>query len=134
MASLLREVCSLKVTVQDDAIPLGRLVLEGVIRTMRRSSIVVVLAGAGKVSARMKSYLAHAAKRPSTVTLPAGGRHVPEMLKTHRSMECPQEVLKVKLQSSERAAADNRSADVEFPPAVLNAVYEIFSFLVDIQS
>ena len=89
---VLDELCGLRVATIDKNAPPNKLELESGFRLMRRSTMVVVLAG-GKVSKTLRYWISYAAKRPSTVTLLVDGTHVPEMLKVHRSMVCPEELL-----------------------------------------
>lgn len=88
LSEVLRDVCGLNVsTMNRDVLP-SRLILKGVLETMRRSTQVVVLAGY-KISGRLQFFISKAATHPSTVTLLVGGQHVPEMLNGHRSMILP---------------------------------------------
>ena len=92
ISCVLDELCGLRVATIDKNAPPNKLELESGCRLMRRSTLVVVLAG-GKVSKILRYWISYAAKRPSTVTLLVDGTHVPEMLRVHRSMICPEELL-----------------------------------------
>jgi hypothetical protein len=123
MADSLQEACDLRMSVLDRDLPLCRLKLESPLRMMRRSSLVVVLAGHRSVSKELRYIIHNAVTRPSTVVLLADGDHVPEMLKkTHRSMQCPQQLLVAK------SNPDSSAMD----PTLVDCIIQVFSFLVNI--
>ncbi|KAK7098511.1 hypothetical protein V1264_002785 [Littorina saxatilis] len=117
MAEILRTFCGLRVPIMDRDLPPNRIELESVLRIMRRSKLVVVMAG-GPVSIELRYYIQYAAKRPSTVTLLVDGKHVPEMLKRHRSMTCPEEVFTLSDQSQEKKVS------------AVDALCKVFGFMV----
>ena len=119
MTDILRDVCGLKVSTVDRESAPNRLVLEGGLRVMRRSTLVVVMAG-GKVSRDLRYFINNAARHTSTVTLLVEDKHVPEMLKSHRSMVCPEELI-----------GQPVDPDAVRRPAV-DAISKVFSFLIHI--
>ncbi|KAK7098512.1 uncharacterized protein [Littorina saxatilis] len=119
MAEILHTFCGLRVPIMDRDLLPNRLELEGVLRMMRRSKLVVVMAG-GPVSSELRYYIHYVAKRPSTVTLLVDGNHVPEMLKRHRSMACPEEVFTLSDQSQEMGVS------------AVDALCKVFSFMVGV--
>ena len=100
--------------------PPGSQQSEHVLRIMRRSSLLVVLAG-NKVSTRLQFFIAAAATRPSTVTLLVDGKHVPETLQAHRSMPLPRELVHA-----------CQTADSEATRKRVDAICKVFSFLVNV--
>lgn len=129
LSRILTDFCGLCVATYED-VAAGRLDGESVLRLMRRSSMVVVLAGTKpKVSALLRLYIQNAAKRPSTVTLLSGGQHVPEMLRgTHRSMECPPQVLHV---TNELLGYPESFSDTT---AIKDGICKIFDFIVNLNT
>ena len=121
MTRILNDICGLRVSTIDRCAPPNKLELEGGLRVMRRSTMVVVLAG-GKVSRDLRYWISNAVKRPSTVTLLVDGNHVPEMLKVHRSMVCPEELL-------HSCTTD----DSEGTRKQAYAICKVFCFLAEIQ-
>ena len=123
VATILRDICGMRVSRMDEDVLGGRLKLEGVLSVMKRSGLVVVMAGCGKVSRELRYFLSYAARRSSTVSLLVNGGHVPKMLKTHRSMVLPPELLQV------TTAFDTE----DFAKRRVGAVCKLFGFLVDIE-
>ena len=120
LTGVLAYVCGLNVSVMDRDVPPGSQQSEDVLRMMRRSSLLVVLAG-NKVSTQLQFFIAAAATRPSTVTLLVDGKHVPETLRAHRSMPLPWELVHV---------CD--TADSEGTRKRVDAICKVFSFLVNV--
>ena len=123
VATVLRDICGMRVSRMDEDVLGGRLKLEGVLSVLKRSGLVVVMAGRGKVSRELRYFLSYAARRSSTVSLLVNGGHVPKMLKTHRSMVLPPELLQV------TTAFDTE----DFAKRRVGAVCKLFGFLVDIE-
>ena len=120
LTEVLAYVCGLNVCVMDRGVPPGSQQSEHVLRIMRRSSLLVVLAG-NKVSTRLQFFIAAAATRPSTVTLLVDGKHVPETLQAHRSMPLPRELVHA-----------CQTADSEATRKRVDAICKVFSFLVNV--
>ena len=121
MRNVLQDICGLSVSIIDRDAPPNKLELEGGLRVMRRSALVIVLAG-GKVSRELRFFINNAAKRLSTVTLLVNGEHVPEMLKAHRSMVCPDELFHSNCETSDSESSQRR----------VYAICKVFSFLANI--
>ena len=121
MRNVLQDICGLSVSIIDRDAPPNKLELEGGLRVMRRSALVIVLAG-GKVSRELRFFINNAAKRLSTVTLLVNGEHVPEMLKAHRSMVCPDELFHSDCETSDSESSQRR----------VYAICKVFSFLANI--
>nr|KAG5686101.1 hypothetical protein BaRGS_021353 [Batillaria attramentaria] len=129
LASVLQDVFGLKVTRMDQHVLLGRLRLEGVTRTIRRSRLVVVLANERHISGELRYYVTCAAKKKNTVTLLTSDGHVPKMLKkSHRHMVCPGQLLTgLPTQPHPRDQGDD-----QYSEATVAAMCDLFSFLVDV--
>ena len=121
LTQVLEDVCGLSVAIIDDAQP-GKLELEGGMRLITKSDLIVVLAGHKPVSRELRFYIHYAARRPSVVTLLSDGDHVPKMLKGHRSMVCPPQVFHC-CTSTQSGQMDTSQVD---------AICNVFSFLVNL--
>ena len=122
VTTILRDACGLRVTSMYEDVLGGMLKLEGLLRVMKRSILVVVMAGRQKVSRQLRYFISYAAKRSSTVTLLVNGGHVPKMMKNHRWMDLPPKLLQVTTAEDTEEYAEQR----------VRAVCELFGFLVDI--
>nr|KAG5707871.1 hypothetical protein BaRGS_031602 [Batillaria attramentaria] len=130
VARILTDACGLKVTVMDDAVRLGRLADDGMVHVMRRSHMVLVLAGSQRICSEMRMLVSHATRRPesNTVTLLTDGEHVPLKLKTYRSMPCPPELLLPVTERVERS----REQTGRYSEQTIRAICKLFGFLVGI--
>ncbi|KAK7498896.1 hypothetical protein BaRGS_00009988 [Batillaria attramentaria] len=115
LAGVLKNACGLKVTLMDQDVQLGRPILDGMVHIMRRSRLVVILAGQKRISTEMRSVIDHAARRqgPRTVTLLTDGDHVPRNLAAHPWMPCPAELLSLATeQGSDEMTAETAQGEV----------------------
>ena len=132
LSTVLEKACGLKVTRMDEECLPGRPSLESVMWVMSRSRQVVVLAGSPHVKGRLRLLLDKAARKPSTVVLLVEGDHVPKVMKSttqrrcgSRSMVCPEELLSQSGGGGEGGL---------YPQTEVQAVCDVFSFLIDIPS
>lgn len=124
LSEVLRDVCGLTVSRMDEHVPLGKLRVEGVLRVIRYSHVVVILTGQSKQMTReLRLYIDNAAKRPSTVTLKAGGNDVPRALKARRAFSCPAELWQISVKTGERLKETE-----------VSAVCEVFNFLASVKA
>ncbi|KAK7498794.1 hypothetical protein BaRGS_00009886 [Batillaria attramentaria] len=97
LASVLKDVCGLRVTLMAEDIPYGSIYLKEMTQVMSMSRLVVVLPGPEEFWGDLDVLLQQAALRAksATVTLLTGCGHVPQILKTgdHSWMVCPPELL-----------------------------------------
>lgn len=121
LSKLLENVFGLKVAVTGRDAPPNKLDFEGELRVLEKSTVVVVVAG-DKISRHLRYLIHQIAKRTSTLTLLVDGDHVPQMLKSNRSLECPPELLQ-RLNASDSERKTEADADT---------ICNIFSFLVNI--
>ncbi|XP_070205944.1 uncharacterized protein [Littorina saxatilis] len=122
VANILRDACGLKVTRNDDDVMPNKLAMEGVLSVMKKSSLVLVIAGQNKTSRKLRQLLTYAARRETSVTLLVNDGHVPKMMKTHRFLDLPVELLHVTSATHGDNFAQDRVA----------AICKLFGFLTDI--
>ena len=84
---------------------------------------MVVLAGGPQLKGRLRLLLEKAARKPSTVVLLVEGDHVPELCSGSRSKVCPEELL-----------SQGGGGGGVYSHAMVQAVCDVFSFLIDIPS
>ena len=121
LASVLKNTCGLAVTRNDEDSASGP-VLSAVLKVMKRSRLLVVMAGHKKMSKSLKFFTNHAARRQSSLTLLVHGDHVPAVMKAHRSMSLPDDLL---------TATDCLDQD-QFTQQRVRTVIDVFSFLLNI--
>ncbi|KAK7088436.1 uncharacterized protein [Littorina saxatilis] len=122
VANILRDACGLKVTRNDDDVMPNKFAMEGVLSVMKKSSLVVVVTGQTKASRKLRQLLTYSARRETSVTLLFNEGHIPKMMKTHRFLYLPAELLQV----TSAADCDNFAQDR------VTAVCRLFGFLTDI--
>ncbi|XP_076453038.1 uncharacterized protein LOC143288435 [Babylonia areolata] len=91
LVSLLRDVCGLTATRMDEDVMAG-FDMEGVFGIMRRSKVLVVIAGTQKPSLQLRYLINMAARRPTSVSVVVKGGRVPRLMKPRRSMDLPSEL------------------------------------------
>ncbi|XP_076470083.1 uncharacterized protein LOC143300359 [Babylonia areolata] len=122
LQELLKDVFGLNVSTTGRNAAPNKLDLEGELRVLKRSTMVLVMAG-GKVTRRTRFYLRNIATKTSTVTLLVDGEHVPQLLKANRRLPCtPQQLQKLKTAQSEKRM--ETEAD---------SICKIFSFLINVE-
>ncbi|KAL8599123.1 hypothetical protein ACOMHN_007839 [Nucella lapillus] len=130
LANIFEKVFGLRVTdMFEDCLP-GTLYLESAFSVMKRSKLVVVLAGGHPLKCELRMLMSAAAKRPTTVALLIDGDRVPGAIKSMRDdwrqghhMVCPEELL-----TEVNSIAGGRTV----PQDVVQKACDVFSFLVDI--
>ncbi|XP_076466846.1 uncharacterized protein LOC143298059 [Babylonia areolata] len=130
LADIFEKVFGLKVTgMFEDCLP-GRWRQDSFLWVMKKSKLVVVLAGGHRLSGTLRLLMGKAAKRPSTVALLVDGNHVPQLIKSmtggerlEHHMVCPEELLTEESQMTECGT---------FPPNLVQKACDVFSFLVNI--
>ncbi|KAK7102597.1 uncharacterized protein [Littorina saxatilis] len=126
LTHILQDTCGLSVATVNKVVPPNKLELEGGLRIMRRSTMVLVLAGTKPVSKEMRFLMDRAVKRQTTVTLLVDGERVPEMLHTHRSMVCPGHLF------TEPAGAEAAEIERERRTLQVNAICNVIRFIVNL--
>ncbi|XP_076453041.1 uncharacterized protein LOC143288438 [Babylonia areolata] len=122
LVSLLRDVCGLTVTRMDEDVMAG-FYMEGVFGIMRRSKVLVVIAGTQKLSLQLRYLINMAARRPTSVSVVVKGGRVPRLMKPLRSTDLPSELPQITC-----------GLDLGIlSPQNVDAVCELVAFLADIQ-